>query len=43
MLSKAFENNSSVNIKLSEIQLNKIGQWGRFLGRLLRPLLKNVL
>ena len=39
-LHKAFLNNSSANIKLSKTQLHKIGQSGRFLGRLLRPLLK---
>ena len=36
---KAFSNDSSVN-KLSKPQLNKIVQSGRFLGRLLEPLLK---
>ena len=41
-LRKAFSNNSSANIKLSKTQLHKIGQSG-FLGRLLQPLLKNVL
>ena len=39
-LPKAFANNSSANIKLSKSQLHKIGQSGRFLGRLLGPLLK---
>ena len=39
-LCKAFPNNSSANIKLSETQLHKIGQSGGFLGRLLGPLLK---
>ena len=39
-LHKAFANNSSVNIKLSKTQLNKIIQSGRFLGRFLVPLLK---
>ena len=39
-LPKAFANNSSANIKLSKPQLHKIGQSGRFLGRLLGPLLK---
>ena len=37
---KAFANGSSANIKLSRTQLNKIGQSGGFLGRLLRPLPK---
>ena len=37
---KAFSNDSSVNIKLSKPQLNIIVQSGRFLGRLLEPLLK---
>ena len=37
---KAFENNSSANIKLSKTQLHKIGQSRGFLGRLLGPLLK---
>ena len=36
-------NNSSANKKLSKTQLYKIGQSGRFLGRLLRPLLKTRL
>ena len=39
-LCKAFPNNSSANIKLSETQLFKIGQSGGFLGKLLGPLLK---
>ena len=39
-LHKAFANNSSANIKLSKIQLSKIGQSGGFLGRLLGPLSK---
>ena len=39
-LSKAFANNFSVNIKLSETQLNKIVESGGFLGRYLGPLLK---
>ena len=39
-LRKAFSNSSSANIKLSKTQLNKIGQSGGFLGRLLGPLLK---
>ena len=42
-LGKAFANGLSTNIKLSKIQLHKIGQLGRFLGRLLRPLLKTGL
>ena len=41
--SKAFENNSSANIKLSKTQLHKIGQSGEFLGRISGPLLKNGL
>ena len=39
-LRKAFANNSSTNIKLSKTQLSKMIQSGRFLGRLLGPLLK---
>ena len=39
-LRKAFANNNSVNIKLSQTQLHKIGQLWGFLGRLLGPLLK---
>ena len=39
-LRKAFANGPSDNIKLSKTQLNKIGQSGEFLGRLLGPLLK---
>ena len=37
---KAFANNSSIDIKLSKAQLSKMIQSGRFLGRLLGPLLK---
>ena len=37
---KAFKNGFSANIKLSRTQLQKIGQSGGFLGRLLGPLLK---
>ena len=40
---KSFSNGSSANIKLSKIQLHKIGQSGRFLGRLLGSLLKTGL
>ena len=39
-LHKAFAHNSSVNIKLSKIQLSKIVQLGRFLGRILGSLLR---
>ena len=39
-LCKTFANNSSVNLKLTKIQLLKIGQSGGFLGRILGPLLK---
>ena len=42
-LRKDFANNSSANIKLSKTQLYKIGQSGKFLGRLLGPLLKTEL
>ena len=42
-LRKPCANNSSVNMKLSKTQLHKIGQSGRFLGRLLGPLLKTGL
>ena len=42
-LRKAFENNSSANIKLSKTQLHKIGQSGGLLGRLVGPLLKTGL
>ena len=45
-LRKSFANNLSANIKLSKSQLDKIGQSGGFLGRVLGPLLemmKNVL
>ena len=34
-LREAFANNSSANVKLSKIQLHKIGQSGGFIGRLL--------
>ena len=40
---KAFANNSSVDIKFSKTQLSKIIQSGRFLGKLLGPLLKTGL
>ena len=40
---KAFKNGSSTNIKLSKIQLHKIGQSEGFLGRLLGPLIKTGL
>ena len=39
ILRKAFANNTLANIKLSITQLHKIGQSGRFLGRLLGALL----
>ena len=42
-LRKAFVTGLSANIKLSKIQLHKIGHWGGFLGRLLGLLLKTGL
>ena len=42
-LCKAFANNSWANVNLSKTQLHKMGQPGRFLGRLLGPLLKTRL
>ena len=42
-LRKIFSNNCSPNIKLSNIQLHKIGQSRGFLGSLLGPLLKTGL
>ena len=39
-LLKAFANHLSADIKLAKTQLSKIIQSGRFLGRLLGPLLK---
>ena len=42
-LCKAFANSSSANRKLSKIQLHKIGQSRRFLGRLLGPVLETDL
>ena len=42
-LCKAFVINSSANIKLSKIRLDKIRQSGGFLGRLSGPLLKTGL
>ena len=42
-LLKAFANNSSVNTKLSKTQLSKMIYSGKFLGRLLGPLLKTGL
>ena len=40
---KAFAKNTSIDIKLSKTQLSKMIQSGRFLGRLLGPLLKTGL
>ena len=40
---KAFDNNSSVDIKFSKTQLSKMIQTGGFLGKLLGPLLKTGL
>ena len=40
---KAFANHTSADIKLSKTQLSKMIQLGRFLGRLLGPLLKTGL
>ena len=42
-LRKVFANSSSTDIKLSKTQLSKMIQSGRFLGRLLGPLLKTAL
>ena len=42
-LRKAFANHTSTDIKLSKTQLSKMIQFGRFLGRLLGPLLKTGL
>ena len=42
-LCKIFTNKSSTDIKLSETQLSKMIQSGRFLGRLLCPLLETGL
>ena len=42
-LRKVFASNSSANIKLSKTQLYKIGELGKFLGRLLGPLPKTRL
>ena len=42
-LRKSFANNSSADIKLLKTQLSKMIQLGRFLGRLLGPLLKTGL
>ena len=42
-LRKAFANKSSTDIKLSKTQTSKMIQSGRFLGRLLGPLLKTGL
>ena len=42
-LRKAFSNHLSADIKLSKTQLSKMIQSGRFLGRLLGPLLKTKL
>ena len=39
----AFNNNTSTDLKLSKAQISKINQSGRFLGRLLGPLLKTGL
>ena len=40
---KLMQKNFSANIKLSKSQVHKIGQSGRFLGRILGPLLKTGL
>ena len=40
---KAFANGSLANIKLSKTQLSKMVQVGRFLGKLLGPLVKTAL
>ena len=42
-LRKVFANSSSTDIKLSKTQLSKMIKSGRFLGRLLGPLLKTAL
>ena len=42
-LPKAFANHLSANIKLSKTQLLKMIQLGRFLGKILGPLLKTEL
>ena len=42
-LRKAFANKSSTDINLSKTQLSKMVQSGRFVSRLLRPLLKTWL
>ena len=42
-LFKAFANNPFANKNLSKTQLRKIEQSGGFLGRILRPLLRNGL
>ena len=42
-LGRASENGSPANIPLSKTQLHKVGQWGRFIGRLLGSLLKTGL
>ena len=42
-LRKAFPNHSSADIRLSKTQLSKMIQSGRFLGKLLGPLLKTGL
>ena len=42
-LCKAFVNGFSANIELLKTQLHKIGQSGKFLGRLLGPLIKTGL
>ena len=42
-LRNAFEYNMEIDIKLSKVQIFKVIQSGRFLSRLLGPLLKNGL
>ena len=42
-LHRAFVNNSSKDVKLTNTQISKIIQLDRFLGRLLRPLMKVTL
>ena len=42
-LCKAFDNNTSADLKLSKTKLSKMIELGRFLGRLLGPLLRTGL
>ena len=43
IIRNAFNNNTSTDIKFSQAQINKIIQYGGFLGKLLGPFIKTGL